>query len=289
MLRLTTQTFALIATPLIPVWAAAPSIGFVVSPGNFQVDGSRVTGNATLFDGAAVETTEASSRLQVAPGARVDLAPQSRVKVFAKYAALERGSGELQAAGKYQLEARTLRIEPRDSKAVAQVRLRGADTVLVAAIHGRVRVFNNAGLVVADVVPGVAMSFVPQAGAIDASSLTGCLSKKGAAFVLTDEKSGVIVELRGPNLAENAGKIVAVSGTTFRSAEPVEGASSVVRVDTLKVTGDACAVTATGPAAPSHAGGGGMSNGAKVAIAVGIAGGAAGGIIAASSGGSKSR
>ena len=299
MSRLTAQALmALIITALlIPGWAEGPAIGVAVAPGAFQVDGSRVMGNATLFDGAAVETAQSSTRLRVNPGARVDLAPQSRVTVHGDYVTLEKGSGDLQTARKYQIEARTLRIEPRDPKSVARVGFEGRQTVLVAAVGGPVRVFNHLGLVVADVVPGMAMSFVPQAGPAEGSALAGCLGQtKDGQFILKDDKSGSIVELRGgPELKASVGKRVEVTGTAFRSAVPIAGASSVIRVDALKaVPGDACVpvTLATPPkgtgASPAATSGGGMSAGTKAAIIAVAAGGGIGGIVAATRG-SKSR
>jgi hypothetical protein len=62
----------------------------------------------------------------------------------------------------------------------------------------------------------------------------------------------------------------------------------VIHVDALKVSGEAC--SAPSGAAKTASGGktGGLSNGAKIGIAVAVVGGAAGGIIAATSKGSKS-
>lgn len=297
--RLTTQALLslILTATLTPGWAAGPAIGVVIAPGTFRLDGAAVTGNATLVDGAAVETAQSSSRLEVGleggKAARVELSPGSRARVHAKFAALEKGSGELASSRGYQIEARTLRIQPRDSKALARVELRGASTVLVAAVNGPVRVFNKDGLVVADVFAGMAMSFIPQAGPANGSKLAGCLVKNGTAYLLTDDASQVTVELRGDGLEENVGKKVEITGTAFRSAEPVAGASSVIHVDTLTPGTGSCVVPPGGvaPASPSTgpvAKSGGLSNGAKVAIAVAVAGGAAGGIIAATSKGSKS-
>ena len=252
--RLTTQALLslILTVMLIPGWSAGSAIGVAIAPGTFQLDGAAVTGNATLLDGAAVETAQSSSRLEVGKSARVELAPGSRARVYAKFAALEKGSGELAAARGYQMEARTLRIQPRDSKAVARVELKGASTVLVAAVNGPVRVFNNEGLVVADVIAGMAMSFVPQAGPANGSKLAGCLMKKGTAYLLTDDASQVTVELRGDGLEENVGKKVEITGTAFRSAEPVAGASSVIHVDALTVGVGTCAAApgAAKPGAP---------------------------------------
>src|SRR5262245_27749543 len=240
MLPLTSQALLclILAALLIPGWSARPSIGVAIAPGSFIVDGSSVTGNATLFDGAAVETAQSSSRLKVNSGAQIDLAPRSRATVHEKYVMLEKGAGDLRAAPGYRMEARSLRIEPRDGRAVARVGFDGKDAVLVSAVNGPVRVFNHIGLVVADVAAGVAMSFVPQAGQPDASALSGCLSKtRGGAYLLKDDKSGVTVELRGSDLDQSVGKRVEVTGTAFRSTEPVAGASSVIRVDTINAVG----------------------------------------------------
>jgi hypothetical protein len=288
MSRLTSQAMLslILIGLLIPGWAAGPSIGIAIAPGSFQIDGAPVTGNATLFEGAAVETSQSSSRLQVNSGVRVDLSPESRATVHGKYVTLEKGFGELQSAQGYQMEARSLRVEPQDAKAVARVGFEGKNSVRVSAVNGPVRVFNHLGLVVADVIPGVAMSFTPQAGQDNASVLTGCLSMKEGKYVLTGD-NGVVVELRGSDLEQNVGKKVEISGTAFRSAEPVPGASSVIRVNTVKATGESCTAAAANKPLPRPAKAG-LSNGAKAAIAVVAVGGAAGGIVAATSGKSKS-
>jgi hypothetical protein len=107
--------------------------------------------------------------------------------------------------------------------------------------------------------------------------------------VLVDQIANVTVEVRGVGLAEQVGNQVKISGTAFRSATPVAGASQVIQVTAVElITRGGCTIlpptTATSPAAKS----GGISNGAKIAIAVVAVGGAAGGIVAAT-GGSKSR
>ena len=61
------------------------------------------------------------------------------------------------------MDARTLRISPVDSKAIARVKLEGENQVLVAAVNGRVRVLNESGLLVANMERGTALLFTPQA------------------------------------------------------------------------------------------------------------------------------
>ena len=272
--------------------AAGPAIGFAIAKGSFVIDGASVSGNATIFGGATIETGVASSRLQFSNGARIELAPRSRAKIFSDHLTLEKGLGEL-AAKKYRIEARTLRVETNEPGSLARVSLAGSRNVLVTALNGPVRVYNELGLLVANVKPGVAMSFQPQAAAPTSSERTGCLMRSTvdpSKFILVDQVANITVEVRGEGLAEQVGNQIKIRGSAFRSEVPVAGASQVILVDKDSIeliTKDACS---KGPAAkiPGAAKTGGISNGAKIAIAVVAVGGAAGGIIAATSG-SKSR
>ena len=271
--------------------AGGPAIGFAIAKGSFQIDGASVSGNATLFGGTTIETGEASSRLQFSNGARIELAPQSRAKIFSDHLTLEKGLGEL-AAKKYRIEARSLRVETNEPKSLARVSLAGSREVLVTALNGPVRVYNEIGLLVANVKPGVAMSFEPQAAAATSSERTGCLMRsklEPAKFILVDEVADITVEVRGEGLAEQVGNRIKIKGSAFRSEVPVAGASQVIQVDGIElITKDACVTGPVGPKAADAAKKAGISNGAKVAIAVAVVGGAAGGIVAATSG-SKSR
>jgi hypothetical protein len=273
--------------------AAGPAIGFAIAKGSFQIDGAPVSGNATLFGGATIETGEASSRLQFSNGARIELAPRSRAKIFNDHLTLEKGLGEL-AAKKYRIEARSLTIETNESTSLARVSLAGSKDVLVTAMNGPVRVYNELGLLVANVRAGVAMSFQPQAASPTSSERTGCLMRsklEPSKFILVDEVADITVELRGEGLAEQVGNRIKVKGSAFRSEVPVAGASQVILVDKDSIeliAKDACAAGPVGSKAAEAAKKGGLSNGAKIAIAVVGVGGAAGGIIAATSG-SKSR
>jgi hypothetical protein len=273
--------------------AAGPAIGFAIAKGSFQIDGASVTGNATLFGGATIETGAASSRLQFSNGARIELAPQSRAKIFSDHLTLEKGLGEL-AAKTYRIEARSLRIETNEPKSLARVSIEGSKDVLVTALNGPVRVYNEVGLLVANVRPGVAMSFQPQAAPPTSSERTGCLMRskvEPSKFILVDQVADITVEVRGEGLAEQVGNQIKIKGSAFRSEVPVTGASQVILVDKDSIeliTKNACSPGPAGSKVPDAAKKGGLSNGAKVAIAVVGVGGAAGGIIAATAG-SKSR
>src|SRR5580765_2198613 len=88
---------ALLAAGALTLSAAGSSVIGMVSSGPGQagisIDGARVSGNATLFDGSVVAST-GYSRLQLSSGARVDLGADSVVRVFANHVSLEGGSSE---------------------------------------------------------------------------------------------------------------------------------------------------------------------------------------------------
>jgi hypothetical protein len=212
---------------------AAEAIGVAVARGSFEIDNSQVYGNTTLFDGSTIRTGQASSRLQLKNGTRLDLGEESQAKVFDKQATLERGMGEVEGASKYEMEARTLRISPVGAKSIARVKLEGEKQVLVAAVNGRVRVVNDSGLLVANVQPGATLLFTPQAGQAGSFQMSGCLvGTKDGKFLLVDANQ--TVELRGTGLAAEINNHVDVTGTAFRSAVPTPPAVQVVQADGVK-------------------------------------------------------
>jgi len=85
---------------------AAPAIGIVTASGHFSVEGSPVWGNATLFDGATIETSSASSELALRNGVKVQLGAESRAQIWQNRLVLEKGAAQLAAPGTF--EARVL-------------------------------------------------------------------------------------------------------------------------------------------------------------------------------------
>jgi hypothetical protein len=279
--------------------AAGPAIGVAMANGSFQVDNSQVYGNTTLFDGASIQTDKSPSRLKLNNGAKMGLGENSKATVSNKRMTLERGTGEVRASSTYWLDARTLQISPADSKATARVKLQGEKQVLVAAVDGRVRVFNESGLLVANMERGVALLFTPQAAQPSTFQMTGCLvqSQDGKFFLVDPNQT---VELRGDDLAKEANNRVEVSGTAFRSAAATPPASQVVQVGALKRTeegGCADAIAAVKNAGVKVVETGNVATPPKVAtgtshtgiyVGVAVAGAAAAGIGIALGSGKKS-
>ncbi|MBI1788132.1 MAG: hypothetical protein HYR60_11355, partial [Acidobacteria bacterium] len=106
----------------------------------------------------------------------------------------------------------------------------------VAAVTGPVRVYNEIGLLVANMEPGVALMFTPQAAQPGAFQMSGCLLKTTSGkYLLVDANQ--TVELRGSGLDKEVNNRVEVAGTAYRSAVPAPPASQVVQVDSLKQVG----------------------------------------------------
>lgn len=238
-----------------------PVIGTVAAKGAFRLDNATVTGNATLFEGAMIETAKAASRMEIGSGARIALGTDSKARFYGDHMILEKGEGRLEKAEGFRFEARGLIIQPETGNASARVALRGGARVEVAALSGSFRVLNARGLLVANLASGAALELEPQATEA-ITKLTGTLQKAGGHYLLTDETSKVTVELTGPGLAKEVGSRIEITGKMDPAATPVTDASQVVHVSTVTHLGPGTAAgggtgavgAATTAQAPVHAG-----------------------------------
>jgi hypothetical protein len=289
------------------VYAGTPAIGIVTASGHVTVERSEVWGNSTLFDGATVETKSSSSDLALRNGVRVQLAAESRARIWQNHIALERGIGQMAAPASYELDAAGLRIRGASESPNETTRLRVTigDRVEVMALAGAARVTNGAGLLLASIPAGRGMSFSQQAGATGAVMRTGCLLYKDSHFIFQDENTQEVAELSARDallndLKNNTGNRIEVTGTAGATKPVVSIATLLVNVSAITVKSQGGCLSAAaalnaqteapagGPApAPGQTpsvstggGGGGMSTGAKVAIIAAIAGGGAGAAIA---------
>jgi hypothetical protein len=240
---------------------ATPVIGTVVAQGAFRVDNASVTGNATLFEGATVETKSAASRMDLSSGAKVLLGADSKGKFYGDHMILEKGEGRLEKAQSFRFEARGLTIQPETGNASARVMLAGGTRVEVAALAGSFRVLNARGVLVANIGSGRSLSLEPQAGG-GPSILTGTLRLVGGHYLLTDETTNVTAELSGTGLSKEVGSRIEVTGAMDPTASPVTDASQFIRVTAVKHLGKGAA----GSSGTAAAGSGG---GSGVAISVG--------------------
>ena len=288
--------------PLFPVFlfsavafAANPVIGIVSASGHFTVQGSEVWSNATLFEGATVETGAASSQLSLRNGASVQLGASSRARVFADRIVLEKGVGQISPAAAFEVEAGGLKVHG------SGLRVNLGQQVEIAALTGIARVSTTQGVALATIPVGRQLNVAFQAGQSDTLTRTGCLLYKENHFILQDESTQVVIEVSGSDLASNLGNRVQIRGTVS-TAKPVVSIAMTAMIVTgvsPQSTGGCLVVASTldaqtqlppgatpqpagqtassGKAAPAgqtpKAAGGGLSTGAKAAIIIGIAGG----------------
>jgi hypothetical protein len=261
-----------------------PVIGMALAQGGARVDNAKIFGSATLFDGANFQA-DGYSRLEMKNGTRLDLGAGSRAQVFANRVALESGLTEVQSTSGFEIEARTLKINPASAGAIARVRVDGPNSILVTALNAPVNVMNSEGVLVARVMPNLPMSFVPQAGAANSFNSNGCVvNKNGTALLVDDNKQ--VFQLSSSNVSKMVGKRASVRGTIDSSATPQQGATQVVNVSSISNGprgGQSCTQLAssigatTSAAGLAGATGAGSAAGAGTASAAGAAAGAGGG------------
>lgn len=262
--------------------AGTSGIGVAVANGAFMLDSSKVTGNATIFEGNALETSGAASMLRLNSGVRIKLDADTRGRVYHDRALLERGSGTFELGGSFQVLAGALRISgaTESSASSARIGFRGVKTVQIAALQGSVRVQTLFGVVVANMPAGEAFEFTaPTDDDEYVTKMTGRVRREGARYFLEDEISKVQVELRGDLVAKHAGQRVVVNGV-MRAG--VNG-TPILQVSELTVEPGESKRGAGGVAAA-----GGVSHTAVIAgvVVAGAGAGAAVAITHASGGGS---
>jgi hypothetical protein len=85
---------AIVALPLVLDSAPGP-IGVATASGTFLVEGAPVRGNATLFEGARVETRGVRSELRLPHGVRLQLAENSAARVWRHQVQVSRGMARI--------------------------------------------------------------------------------------------------------------------------------------------------------------------------------------------------
>ena len=276
-----TLALLLLSGALVSSFAAAPVIGIATARGGFLIDNAPVRGNATLFEGAMVETTATPSFVQLQGGARIHLGSGSRGWVFKDRLVLEKGEGQMDKALHYRIEARSLQITAESSAATAHVALQGSSGITVAVLAGMVRVTTAEGTLLARLEPGRALQFEPQAAGGGAPFVvTGCLAAVDNSFILKDDTAQVSFEVRpapGMELSSLAGKHIEVTANGPQRTRPIAGAAEVIYADQVRLVEGACPMPGAAPT-PSGKRNAGMSGTTKAVIAGVVIGGAAGGV-----------
>ena len=234
--------------------AASPAIGTASARGSLRIDGSSINGNASLFDGSAIETDAATTTLHIGNGINIQLASGSRGKVFHDHLLLERGDSEFTNLGSFQVQANTINVSSSDSSARGVIRMKDSKTIEVASLNGGFDVKSQGGFLLGKVIPGRSLAFSLQDGGATApTTVAGMLTKKDGNYFLTAPGSGLVYQVSGKNLDNLVGKNVTINGTLDPNAKPVRPASSVLIVASASKLGGAAAA--------------GMAGGTKLIIA----------------------
>lgn len=249
--------------------AFVPSvIGVAQSRGTFVVGDAAVPGTATIFEGTAVQTAGSAAEVNLKGGARVTLASASAARVYQDRTVLASGVAELHPRSGYRMEAGGLAIRGADAGTVLRVGMQGGG-VKVAALSGVAEVQNREGILVARVLPGLALQL--QVTTSWMTTMRGVVVSRAGHFVLTDEVTRITVELQGPGLSRLVGKRVEVNGSAVPGATPSSGATMVVQVLETKVVAAASSAAASSGAGTAAGGAAAASGVAHAAIIGGVA------------------
>jgi hypothetical protein len=283
----------------------APAIGTLVSAGAFRLNYATVRSNATLFEGAMVESGATKVRLDLASGAGLDLEPESTGRVFVGHLLLERGAAQVVRAARpgtgsdvaFRVESRGLTIQSDTSSARGRIALIGERRIEVSALTGSFRVLNSGGMLVAKIAAGKALVLEPQS-ASRSVRITGRLMMRGGQYLLTDETTNVTVEVSGsastkPDLTKHLSQRVEITGSVRPGAIHASGATELIEVAQVAPapasaggapggapggaggTGGTAPAGAGGPAAGAGAGGGAASGAAISVTMIAVIGGVA--------------
>ena len=251
--------------------AASPAIGIVTAKGAFRLNQATVVNNASLLEGAVIETASVGSSMELSSGARFSLAADSKGRFFGDRVVLERGEGRLEKTAGLRIEARGLTIQPETGTATGRIAVSGSARVELAAVTGSFRVLNARGVVVARLPAGLALAFEPQiTGGGGSVRLTGVLLNRGGHYLITDETTNVTVEVVGPGLEKDTGRRVEIVGVSDPTATPVSDASQLVRIVSAKRLPGGAATAGVGGTRGSGASGIALSAG-TVAVIGGVA------------------
>jgi hypothetical protein len=285
--------------------AAPPAIGIITASGHFTLDRAEVWGNATLFDGEKIETTNASSDIALRNGVRVQLGGSSSANVSERRMILFKGVGQVTAPASYEVDAGSFRIRPTGADARVSVAYGSNGFIDVAALKGEAKVSLSGGVLLASLAPGQTRRFAFQTAVGQALVHKGCLVSKDGRYEMQDQDTDEVVEVTGDAemLKSAVGNRDTATGTASAVAPSISPATSVMNATmiTIDSRGGCLGVAAAlggsseatqaaaapagagGPAAPSGTGGGGgggMSTGAKIGIAAAVAGGGIGAAVA---------
>ncbi len=229
------QAIAILFCFLSYAEAGTVSIGTASARGDMRVDNYAVKGNATLFDGSVVETSQASADLRLNKGVEITMSADSRGTLYSDHIVLQQGQSELSSSRSFQLQASGLHIVSSAPHSRGVVSMKPGNTVEVASLDGSFGVSNDRGIMLANILPGHSFSFAMQAaGGSDEFSGVGLVSfDNGTYYLTTDSNVKYILTCKDPH--SYVGDKVIVVGTLQGGSTDHNGARICVK--TMDVNG----------------------------------------------------
>jgi hypothetical protein len=215
---------------------ASTAIGTAITRGDIRVDGYAINGNATLFEGSTVETSQTTATVRLQKGTQIKLGSDSEGMLFSDHLNLMQGKGEVRSTGSFEVDASGFHVISKEPDSRGVVAVNGAGKIAVSAVAGEFEVTDDAGNALGNVVTGKAMSFALPGE--ESSSVEGTVSESGGKYYLTD-KQGQQFELQGKGLGKFVNKLVRVTGSV-----KTEGGVSVIAVSKVAVLGTVIGSTA---------------------------------------------
>ncbi|HKF47019.1 MAG TPA: hypothetical protein VKB38_06635 [Terracidiphilus sp.] len=235
-----------------PLALASTAIGTASARGDLRVDGYSIVGNATLFDGSAIQTNVATATLRLDKGTEIKMAGGSLGTLYRDHMVLQHGKSEMATSDRFQMDAGGFHVVPTQPGARGVVAVSGLGNIEVAALNGSFQVTNGSGKVMGKVVPGTPKSFADEgAGSV---SVTGKVSRVNGHYYVTDS-NGAIHEFIGKDADQETvnkgfdkwvGKTVTISGSIDTAAAATGGAVNVIDVSNVNKTTGAMAGAAGG-------------------------------------------
>jgi hypothetical protein len=215
--------------------ASNTPIGIATVVGSIRIDNADVRGNATVLDGASLETNINPSQIALRNGARLELAADSAGKVYTDRLLLDNGFAQLHASSKYSVLANSLQVVPKKTSTLRIGHLSG-NTIQVSVLSGEAQVLNRDGSLLASVFPSRALEFTPEdSGSAVESNVTGQLTKSNEHFYITDRTTNVTFELKGDKLDAAVGSYINVTGT-IDTTNVARGTSEVIDVTSYQAS-----------------------------------------------------
>jgi hypothetical protein len=246
--------------------AAASNIGFLMTTGKVQVDGSLVQGNSTIFSGNVISAGDGISNLRFSDGTTAMMSRGAAMTVYAEHSVLQQGALMQRGVDKHAVFADGLHVSGATPNATAMVWVKDASHVQIASQQGEVNVLTESGALLARIEPGKTLTFdIRQAAANHVNGIALC-GQLGGNHQIQDSLTNITYQLQGNNLDSYVGQWVQVDGTPIQtSVSSTSTAPHLVMVSAVKELDPSC--DDSDPADPPHS----LSPTARVIIVVSVA------------------